>query len=265
MRTEQDIAIVKVMQSLGPTSNTAAVDFLKILQHLDQEQHKEPEWFSTQEDRPLPYPAQIVASIKLIVAELKRMKWVGTLQDVHERAGVTQSTFEARMRNRECTMCGSAAHFYHACPQAQPYQEKFTAAARAGGQLIDDQHMRDRQQRLFDTAQHHLSAPPRGGGRGHPPPQERTPNQLARDMHIRSAGDQKFRRERWNHNGGAGQVRKAEHNRQSEQVHLSHAYYQDADPYTSMLSDDDSYYSGSSNGIRTSPQQQGGPGNDLRA
>lgn len=85
------------MQSLGPTSNTAAVDFLKILQHLDQEQHKEPEWFSTQEDRPLPYPAQIVVSIKLIVAELKRMKWVGTLQDVHERAGVTQATFEAHM------------------------------------------------------------------------------------------------------------------------------------------------------------------------
>lgn len=132
-------------------------------------------------------------------------------------------------------MCGSAAHFYHTCPQAQPYQEKFTAAARAGGQLIDDQS-----------------------------PQERTPNQLACDMHIRSAGDQKFRRERWNHNGGTGQVRKAEHNRQSEQVHLSHTYYQDADPYTSMLSDDESYYSGSSNGIRTSPQQQGEPGNDLR-
>ena len=260
-RTEQDAAVVKVMQTLRPQSNSAAVEILKMLQHLDQAQHAEPTWFSNQDDRPLPYPAQVVASINMIVSELKRMKWAGTLQDVHEKAGVPQEVFATRMRNRECTMCGSSDHFFHACPKAQPYQPAFTTAARAGGQQLDDP-MRNRQQRHFESAERHLPAPQRG--RGKEPPQERTPFQLARDTHIRSAGNQRFKREQWTNNGGAGQARRAEHNHQSEQLHHSHAYYQDADDYAAILSDDDACHSGSSDDFPSSPQQQGGPGNGKR-
>ena len=157
--------VVKVMQSMVPQSNSVVVDFVKILQHLDQDQPSEPEWFSAQDERPLSYPAQIVICVKLIVAELKRMKWVGTLKDVHERAGVTHETFTTRMRNREYTMCGSAEHFFHVCPQTQTYQDAFTAADRAGGQQTDDQ-IRTRQQRYFESAQYLMPTPQRGGGRG---------------------------------------------------------------------------------------------------
>jgi hypothetical protein len=61
------------------------------------------------------------------------------------------------------TMCGGAAHFFHACPQTQPYQSDFTAAARAGRQAPDE-HMRSREQRHFYSAQHRMSAPHKDGG-----------------------------------------------------------------------------------------------------
>ena len=133
------------------------------------------------------------------------MKWVGTLKDVHERAGVTHETFTTLTRNRECTMCGRAEHFFHDCPQTHPYQDEFTSAARAGGQHSDDP-MSTRQQRHFESV-HHMSAPQRGGARGQLPTKERSSNQLVCDMHIRSPGDQKFRSQRWNYNSGAGQER----------------------------------------------------------
>ncbi len=98
-RTEQDTTMVKVMQTLAPQSNSAVVEFLKMLQHLDKSQHTDPEWFSDQDDRPLPYPTQVVVSINMIVAELKRIRWGGTLQDVHEKTGVTHEMFKTRMRN----------------------------------------------------------------------------------------------------------------------------------------------------------------------
>jgi hypothetical protein len=91
------------------------------------------------------------------------------------------------------------------------------------------------------------------GGRGQEAPQERTPCQLQRDTHIRSAGNQRFRREQWNNNGGVGQARRAEHNHQAEQLNNSHAYYQDADDYAAFLSDDDAYHSGSSDDFPSSP------------
>jgi hypothetical protein len=258
-RTEQDTAVVKVMHTLGAQTNSAAIEFLKVLQHLDQAQHAETEWFSAVDECPLPFPTQVVASVKMILAELKRMRWGGTLQDVHEKAGVTHETFKTRMRNRECTMCGSAAHFFHACPQAQPYQAAFTAAARAGRQPPDE-HMRSREQRHFDSAQHRTPGPHRGGGGwgSGPPPQERSPHQRARDQHIRAAGDQKFRREQRDTPGGAGQARRAEHSHHTEQLtHQEH--------FSTFLSDDDEYDSNSSDGSPISLQRQGGSGNGRRA
>jgi hypothetical protein len=256
-RTEQDTAVVKVMRTLGAQTNSAAIEFLKVLQHLDQAQHTETEWFSAVDECPLPSPVQVVASVKMILAELKRMRWGGTLQDVHEQAGVTHETFKTRMRNRECTMCGSAAHFFHACPQAQPYQAAFTTAARAGRQPTDE-HMRSREQRYFDSAQHRTPGPHRGGGGGGPgqPPQERSPHQRARDQHIRAAGNQKFRREQ--RAGDAGQARRAEHSHHTEK--LTHQEYS-----PKFLSDDDEDYSYSSDGSPVSLQRQGGSGNGRRA
>ena len=230
-RTEQDTTVVKVMHTLGPQSNSAGIEFLKVLQHLDQAQHAETEWFSAIDECPLPFPAQVVASVKRILAELKRMRWGGTLQDVHEKAGVNHEKFKTRMRNRECTMCDSAAHFFHACPQDQPYQTAYTAAARAGRQSPDE-HMRPREQRHLDSSQYRMPAPPRGGGgggRGQAPTQERSAHQMARDQHIHTAGDQKFRREQWDNTGGAGQTRKAEHSHHTEQLNHHHAYQQGAE------------------------------------
>jgi hypothetical protein len=232
-RTEQDKSVVKVMHTLGAQTNSAVIEFLKVLQHLDQAQHAETEWFSAVDECPLSFPTQVVVSVKMILSELKRMRWGGTLQDVHEKAGVTHETFKTRMRNRECTMCGSAAHFFHAYPQVQPYQAD-------NGTLT----------RLSIAHQDRI-----GGGWGSgPPPQERSPHQRARDQHIRAAGDQKFRREQRDNPGGAGQARRAEHSHHTEQ--LTHQ-----DNFSTFLSDDDEYYSNSSDGSPISLQRQGGSGN----
>jgi hypothetical protein len=101
------------MHTLGVQTNSTVIEFLKVLQHLDQVQHAETEWFSAVDECPLPFPTQVVTSVKMILAELKRICWGGTMQNVYEKAGVTHETFKTRMRNRECTMCGSAAHFFH--------------------------------------------------------------------------------------------------------------------------------------------------------
>jgi hypothetical protein len=114
-RTEQDTTVVKVMHTLGAQTNSAVIEFLKGLQHLDQAQHAETEWFSTVDECPLPFPTQVVTSVKMILVELKRIRWGGTLQDVHEKAGVIHETFKTHMCNREYTMCDSAAHFFHSC------------------------------------------------------------------------------------------------------------------------------------------------------
>jgi hypothetical protein len=88
----------------------------------------------------------------MIIAELRKMKWAGTLRDVHERTGVSEDTFENRIRNRQCTMCGSTEHFFYACPRAQSYKGIFTTAARAGGRQADGGGTRTRQQRYLEPA-----------------------------------------------------------------------------------------------------------------
>jgi hypothetical protein len=163
---------------------------------------------------------------------------------VFEKVGVTHETFKTRMRNRECTMCGSAAHFFHSCPQDQPYQATFTATARVGRQPPDE-HM-------------HSKAHRGGGSWGSgPSPQERSPYQRASDQHIRTAGDQKFRREQRDIPGGVGQARRAEHSHHTEQ--LTHQ-----ENFSTFLSDDDEYDSNSSDGSPISLQRQGGSGNGRR-
>ena len=169
------------------------MEFLNVLKRLERDEQARQDWLSPnwteQEVWPLPHPAQIVASVKMIIAELRKMKWAGTLRDVHERTGVSEDTFDNRMRNRQCTMCGSTEHFFYACPQAQPYKGTFTAAARAGGRQAGGDGTRTRQQRYLEPA-----------GRENQPaqvqPQDRSPNQLARDMHIRVAGNERLKRER---------------------------------------------------------------------
>jgi hypothetical protein len=181
---------MQVLQTLGPQTNSAAVEFLNVLKRLERDEQAGQDWLSPnwteQEAWPLPHPAQIVASVKMIIAELRKMKWAGTLRDVHERTGVSEDTFDNRMRNRQCTMCGSSEHFFYACPRAQPYKGLFTAAARAGGRQAVGGGTRTRQQRYLEPA-----------GRETQPaqvqPQERSPNQLARDMHIRAAGNERLK------------------------------------------------------------------------
>ena len=190
VRPEHNTAVMKVLQSLGPQTNSAAVEFLTVLKRLEQEEQAEQDWlspkFSREEQRPWPLPAQIVASVKMLLAELRKMKWTGTLQDVHERAGISERTFDDRMSKRQCTMCGSAEHFFYACPDAQPYKTSFTVAARKGGRQPDDGSFRTRQQRYLDPPQQ---------GRAHDqhlgqaPPQQLSPNQLAHDTYIGATRD----------------------------------------------------------------------------
>jgi hypothetical protein len=136
-RPEHNAAVMKVLQTLGSQTNSAAVEFLNVLKRLERDEQAGQDWLSPnwteQEVCPLPHPAQIVVSVKMIIAELRKMKWAGTLRDVHERTGVSEDTFDNRMWNRQCTMCGSTEHFFYACPRAQPYKGLFTAAASAGG------------------------------------------------------------------------------------------------------------------------------------
>ena len=251
---------MKVLQTLGPQTNLAAVEFLNVLKRLERDEHAVQDWLSPnwteKEVWPLPHPTQIVASVKMLIAELRKMRWAGTLRDVHERIGVSQTTFDDRMRNRQCTMCGSAEHFFYACPQAQPYKGAFTTAARAGGRQADGGQSRTRQQRYLEPAQG-------GDHENHPArvqPQERSPNQMARDMHIRAAGNERLKRERWHHNAGGGQAKRAELSYPTER---SYEKFQDSDAAGGTWSDDDTFNSASSDDIRTSPQQ-GGSGNGHR-
>jgi hypothetical protein len=259
-RPEHNTAVMKVLQTLGPQTNLAAVEFLNVLKRLERDEHAVQDWLSPnwteQEVWPLPHPTQIVASVKMLIAELRKMRWAGTLRDVHERIGVSQTTFDDRMRNRQCTMCGSAEHFFYACPQAQPYKGAFTTAARAGGRQADGGQTRTRQQRYLEPAQG-------GDHENHPArvqPQERSPNQMARDMHIRAAGNERLKRERWHHNAGGGQAKRAELSYPTER---SYEKFQDSDAAGGTWSDDDTFNSASSDDIRTSPQQ-GGSGNGHR-
>jgi hypothetical protein len=253
-RSEHNAAVMKVLQTLGPQTNSAAVEFLNVLKRLERDEQAGQDWLSPnwteQEAWPLPHPAQIVASVKMIIAELRKMKWAGTLRDVHERTGVSEDTFDNRMRNRQCTMCGSTEHFFYACPRAQPYKGLFTAAARAGGRQAVGGGTRTRQQRYLEPA-----------GRETQPaqvqPQERSPNQLARDMHIRAAGNERLKRERWHQNAGGGQAKRAELTYPTER---SYENFQDSDAAGGIWSDDDAFNSASSDDIRTSPHQ-GGSGN----
>jgi hypothetical protein len=74
-------------------------------------------------------------------------------------------------------------------------------------------------------------------------------------MHIRWSGDQKFRFERWGNNGGAAQVRRTEHNHQTDQLNHFLTYHHDADDYVVLLSEDDDYYSVIPDGLQASPHQ----------
>jgi hypothetical protein len=153
-RSEHNAAVMKVLQTLGPQTNSAAVEFLNVLKRMERDEQTGQDWLSPnwteQEAWSLPHPAQIVASVKIIIVELRKMKWTGTLRDVHERTGVSEDTFDNRMRNRQCTMCGSTEHFFYACPRAQPYNGLFTAAARAGGRQSVGGGTRTRQQRYWN-------------------------------------------------------------------------------------------------------------------
>ena len=93
-------------------------------------------------------------------------------------------------------MRGSAEHFFHACPLAQPYNTAFTAAAHARGQQANDQDVRTREQRYLEPVLHRT---PEQRQRNHDERdrrgsfQEQTPGQRARDIHIRAAADEKYR------------------------------------------------------------------------
>ena len=243
---------MKVLQSLGPQTNSAAVEFLSVLKRLEQEEQADQDWLSPkqEEQRPWPLPSQIVASIKMLLAELRKMKWAGTLRDVHERAGISERIFDDRMSNRQCTMCGSAEHFLYSCPDAQPYKAAFTTAARNGGRQADDGAVRTRQQRYLPPP-----PPPHDQHLGQTPPQQLSPSQVARDMHIGAARDARFKREQGSRNVGGGQAKRAE---------LNYDNFQDSEAAGGFLSDDDAYDSASSTDFQTSPQHQGGSGNVRR-
>jgi hypothetical protein len=248
-RPEHNTAVMKVLQSLGPQTNSAAVEFLSVLKRLEQEEQADQDWLSPkrEEQRPWTLPTQIVASIKMLLAELRKMKWAGTLRDVHERAGISERIFDDRMSKRQCTMCGSAEHFLYACPDAQPYKAAFTMEARNGGRQADDGAVRTRQQRYLPP-----SPLPHDQHLGQTPPQQLSPNQVARDMHIGAARDARFRHEQGSRNVGGGQAKRAE---------LNYDNFQDSEAVGGLLSDDDVYDSVSSADFQTSPQHQGGSGN----
>ena len=114
--------VMKVIQTLTPVSNAAALDMLEILRALEQPECDEQDLFSLEQAEqvtcPRPTPTQVVAITRMIVGELRRMQWYGTLRDVHERANVSHETFKHRMKSKLCTMCDSVEHFFHACPLA---------------------------------------------------------------------------------------------------------------------------------------------------
>ena len=227
---QESTAVMKVLQTLGPETSAATLDMLEVLRALEQPERSEHDFFSLEQAeqlaRPRPIPAQVVVSVKLIEGELRLMQWYGTLRDVHERANVSQETFNHRMKSKLCTMCGSAAHFFHACPQAQPYSAAFTAAARAGGQQGIDQAVRTKEQRYFDSALRRTPDPRQRDHDEHDrraPSQEQTPGQRARDTHIRAAADGQYRdRGRWLSTGVAAQAKRAERNQQTRATFRPH-------------------------------------------
>ena len=110
--------VMKVIQTLTPVSNSAALDMLEILHVLEQPEHSEQDLFSLEQTeqvtRPRPTPTQVVVNIRMIVGELRHMQWYGTLstlRDVHERVNVPHETFNHHMKSKLCTMCGNAEHF----------------------------------------------------------------------------------------------------------------------------------------------------------
>ena len=76
-RTEST-AVMKVLQTLSPVSNEAALEMLEILSALEQPDRSEQDLFSLEQaeqvTRPRPNPAQVVVSVKMIVGELRRMQ-----------------------------------------------------------------------------------------------------------------------------------------------------------------------------------------------
>ena len=92
----ETMVVMKVIQTLTPASNAAALDMLKTLRALEQPERGEQDLFSLEQTeqvtRPLPTPTQVMASIRMIVGELRHIQWYGTLRDVHERVNVSHET-----------------------------------------------------------------------------------------------------------------------------------------------------------------------------
>ena len=69
--TEQNTAVMKVLQTLDPSSNTTALDMLEILHALEQPERSEQDIFSLEQaeqlTHPRPTPDQVVTSVKMIV------------------------------------------------------------------------------------------------------------------------------------------------------------------------------------------------------
>ena len=69
--------VMKVIQTLTPVSNSAALDMLEILRALEQPERSEQDLFSLEQTehvtRPRTTPTQVVVSVKMIVGELRRM------------------------------------------------------------------------------------------------------------------------------------------------------------------------------------------------
>jgi hypothetical protein len=84
-RPEHNTTVMKVLQTLGPQTNSAAVDFLHVLKRLERDDQAVQDWlspnWSEKEVCPLKHHTQIVVRVKMIIVELRKMKWDSTLRD----------------------------------------------------------------------------------------------------------------------------------------------------------------------------------------